>query len=118
MGNANSPALISKFMSRLRPVISDKIVEHRFNTLMDCYASVQLAEANIESRNVERACARNPRNNRKMTQRGSSGWQALGQQGGGSSYSRISFDRGQFRTYGCFHCGHQGHHKKDYPLHQ
>ena len=27
-------------------------------------------EANIESRNAERACARNPRNNKKMAQRG------------------------------------------------
>ena len=73
-GNADSPALILKFMSRLRPAISDKIAEHRFNTLMDCYASAQLAEANIKSRNAERARARNPENNRKMTQRGSSGW--------------------------------------------
>ena len=38
MRNENSPSLISKFMSRLQPAISDKIVEHRF-TLMNCYAS-------------------------------------------------------------------------------
>ena len=54
-GNVDAPTLISKFMSRLWPPIVDKIVEHWFNTLIDCYASAQLANANIESRNVERA---------------------------------------------------------------
>ena len=77
--NADSPALISKFMSKLRPAILDKIAEHRFNTLMDYYAFTQLVEANIKSRNAEHARPRNPGNNRKMTQRGSSGWKALGQ---------------------------------------
>ena len=67
MGNTDSLTLISKFMSRLQQAILDNITEHRFNTLMDCYAFVQLAGANNESRNTERSRARNPGNNRKMT---------------------------------------------------
>ena len=55
-------------MSKLRQSIADKIAEHKFNTLMDCYASAQLANANIESRNVERALAHDLESSRKMTQ--------------------------------------------------
>ena len=53
--NVDAPTLISKFMSRLRSPIADKITEHQFNILMDCYASMQLVEANIKSKNVERS---------------------------------------------------------------
>ena len=49
VGNVDASALILKFMSRLW----QSIAKHMFNTLMDYYASAQLAEANIESRNVE-----------------------------------------------------------------
>ena len=34
-GNVDTPVLISRFMNRLRQPIADKIVEHRFTTLMD-----------------------------------------------------------------------------------
>ena len=74
--------------NRLRQPIANKIVEHRFTSLMDYYASTQLAEANIEARNVERAQARNTGSSRKMTQGG--GWQASGQPGGSSSTSSES----------------------------
>ena len=86
-GNILLPTLISKFISRLWLLIANKIIEHQFNTLMDCYASAQLAEANIESKNVEGAQARNPESSRNMTQRGSSGWHALSKKGSSSSSS-------------------------------
>ena len=67
VGNVDMSVFISKFMNRLWQLIADKIVEHRFTTLMDYYASVQLVEANIEARNVERAQARNLGSSRKVT---------------------------------------------------
>ena len=71
--NIDAVTLISKFMRRLRQLIADKIDKHWFNTLMDYYAFAQLAEANIESWNIERARARNLRSSKKMTKRGSGG---------------------------------------------
>ena len=55
------------FMNKLRQLIADKIAEHKFNSLMDSYASTQLAEANIKGWNIERAWACNPGSSRKMT---------------------------------------------------
>ena len=66
-GNVDTPVLIARFMNRLRQLIADKIAEHWFTILMDCYVSAQLAEANIEARSTERAHARNPRSSRMMT---------------------------------------------------
>ena len=51
-GNVDAPTLISNFMIKLRQSIVNKIAEHRFNSSIDCYDSVQLTEANIECRNV------------------------------------------------------------------
>ena len=116
VGNVDTPILISRFMNRLRQPIVDKIAEHRFTTLMDCYASTQLAEANIEARNAERAQARNLGSSIKMTQW--EDWQASGQPSGSSSTSSGSSGRGRFCPYGCFHCVHQGHCKNDCPLRQ
>ena len=65
--NVDTPVLISRFMNRLWQPIADKIMEHRFTTLMDYYASAQLAEANIKARNAKRAHAHNPKSSRKMT---------------------------------------------------
>ena len=79
MGNVDAPTLISKFMSRLWQLITDKIVEHMFNTLMDYYALSQLVEANIEGMNADCARARNPESSRKMTQWGLGGWQTPSQ---------------------------------------
>ena len=39
VGNVDALALTSKFMSRLRKVVANKITEHQFNTLIDYYAS-------------------------------------------------------------------------------
>ena len=55
--NVDTSVFISRFINRLPQPIADKIVEHRFSTLIDCYASAQLAEANIEVRNSEHAQA-------------------------------------------------------------
>ena len=38
-GNVDALTLISKFISRFRQPITNKISEHMFNTVMDCYAS-------------------------------------------------------------------------------
>ena len=65
--NVDTPVLILRFTNRLRQPIVDKIVKHRFTTLMDYYASTQLVEANVEAKNAKYALARNPGNNKKMT---------------------------------------------------
>ena len=112
--NVDTPVFISRFENRLQQSITGKIVEHRFITLIDCYASAQLADANIEVKNAERAQARNLGSSRKMTQPG--GWQASGQPDDSNSTCSESSDRGRFSPYEHFHCGHQGHRKKDCPL--
>ena len=68
--SVDTPVLILRFANRLRQPIADKIAEHRFITLMNCYASAQLVEANIEVRNAEHTQARNSGSSKKMTQQG------------------------------------------------
>ena len=51
-GNIDTSELISRFMSQLQQPIIDKIAKHRFSNLMNCYTSVQLAEANSDTRNA------------------------------------------------------------------
>ena len=66
-GNIDAPILILKFVSRVWQSITDKITKQWFNNLMDCYASMQLVEANIKARNVKHARPHNPGSSRMMT---------------------------------------------------
>ena len=79
MENVVALTLILKFISKLWQSTADKIAKHRFNSLMDCYGSTQLTEANIKGRNVEHAQARNPKSRRKMIKHWLDSWQAPSQ---------------------------------------
>ena len=84
----DTPTLIVKFRKWLQPAIFDKLVGHRFTSLVDCYAVAQQAEASLEMRNVEcnRACPLSGGDKRKMTHKGGGkGWLGQGQHSSGSS---------------------------------
>ena len=64
-----SKSLIAKFRKRPRATIFDKLVGYCFKSLVDCYATEQQVEANLDMRSVKHAREHNQRggDSQKMT---------------------------------------------------